>query len=1751
MTDENKMLQSEQSPEESPAAGPPEAEGPFVETPQAEGAAGTAVAVAEPSQPSDEHPPAGGDQPPRPAAKPFWRTAWFWGIAAALVVMGIALLQAARPLALDIRVSARPDFTETGELLLTGFDRLTAEEIQAALSIRPETAFAVALARDDPKTAVVTLAEVRNIAYTLDFSVELDASSAQASGGVAPRLYSYNTTVNGPQLTAFYAGGSSIFQYDPVRIVFSQQVDIDSFEENLSISPPTPYHIEYDHATVTLWPERGWEAGRRYTLAIDTGYAGKNGRQLAKRQVFSFGVRGESAVPDRPMMELVSDRDYILSDARDMTLVFRAEALEHNVPVVVETYRVPTLEKYREQSHIYLDYDVPLDILERADTNVYLVENGENRFSLPHPGEGAYIVSARYAHPHTGLETEERAGYLITPISVYMQSSSRDTLVWINSSKTGGPLPGYSISFGDAEEPLGTTGADGTVFLTDRNTGGGEYFDAPRDFRVYDPDGALVYYDMGVGENGYHEERYYSYLFLDRTLYKPEDTVCFWGFVRPYRNNRQSDMPSTVTVTFDPGGLELTREVPLSANGVFSGEFSLERIKSSQYQVQASLHFPDDEEGGSGVKRTFESAYLSVKEYQKPSYVIESNVHDNFYGAGDEVVVTATASFYDGTPVPRFPLEVSRYTPTGGWVSLDAVETDEHGNATFSFPAWVEGRSGLDAGPAAERYRVTIQSDGESITHIGQYSVFPSDILVETAMDRLGNNLAMTVRTYLLDLTSPRLQAAMSDAGSLDNDWLSNDRLLQIARGEPVDVEDMTLSLRWDYRDTRSIRHRYYNAAASTGFSNSYSLDTVANSNPDVAVIDDPVTGEKLVRFSTRGGAATVTDLIYLEDGRAIDFASPAYCRGAVKFKDGAGNSRFAYAHYPSADGYREDWNDAQSERKPVPGFSFEVYNRTSDTDLTPGRADGYDRGYHYYNSSVSVDVGDTLRFTLVEDGLPLPGDGRILYSVIQDGVLQRRVVSGDTFDLTIGMEHGLSSKLVAVYYDQTGVRIINQLDLKVQSDSMALRLAISPDKTSYRPGDTVTLGVRATDSKGRGVSGNLCVAVVDESIFALSEQYVSVLSDLYGDLRYLDNSVRQYFTTYRDELPEQWMDGGKGDGGMVDFYDSHRSNFKDTALFFPTVTNSSGNATVTFKLPDNATSWRITAVEISDSLMGGQSKSNIISTLPFFCRPVLTSKYIEGDDFAMLVQGHGTLLDADSDIEYVVTVTGDGYEKTITASGKAYIAQEINFGKLPVGSYTVLSRAQYLGYADTVELPIDVIKSNLELVVNKPLDLSRPFDISAVRYPVTVTFFNKEAQPFVTSINSLFGHYCMQTSQRLSRVIAKQSLRRSMPDQQIPTYIADTGENIADMQNTDGGIGPTLNSTSDPLLTTYVLLVAPDQFNRNQMSAYYHRQLETLQSAKEIAACHLGLSVLGEMDAKALNGLAAQSASLDVKAYYIAALAVIGETEAAGALYEAHCAPHTARPAANNQSLDWERDAAACWIAASLLHHEDADRLSLHFGSYAWRYRTLYECMIYVSNYQEIIEPSSFRYSVGGQTRSVTLGAGEDDGGYAKRFDTAQLMHALVLSKSELESFRLLDYSDNLTAVAYYIGEPEEIGIEPSPNLRMTKEIEQVDDSTYEVTLVMRFSQNAPTGQYDISDWIPSNTRRYDLDQGRDFSARQEGQNLYISYYHREQQPRIVTYSYRVRKTFTGEAALDTAYLIHGDTGENCRTEKGVFVIR
>ena len=204
----------------------------------------------------------------------------------------------------------------------------------------------------------------------------------------------------------------------------------------------------------------------------------------------------------------------------------------------------------------------------------------------------------------------------------------------------------------------------------------------------------------------------------------------------------------------------------------------------------------------------------------------------------------------------------------------------------------------------------------------------------------------------------------------------------------------------------------------------------------------------------------------------------------------------------------------------------------------------------------------------------------------------------------------------------------VGVINLKVDPAEKRLFVDIQKNKEVYEPGEVVTVNFRIKDSRGAECPGSLAVAVVDLGVLNLiGYQTPDPFSVFYGErpLSVRTSETRIHVVGRRDygEKGEEPAAGaGESPGGLTGGILQEvelRGDFRTTAYWNPSiVSDRGGQAQVTFKLPDNLTTFRIMAVaQTADSCFGaGESTFRVSKTLllqaalPRFAR---VGDYFEG----------------------------------------------------------------------------------------------------------------------------------------------------------------------------------------------------------------------------------------------------------------------------------------------------------------------------------------------------------------------------------------------------------------------------------------------------------------------------------------------------------------------------------------------------------
>lgn len=394
--------------------------------------------------------------------------------------------------------------------------------------------------------------------------------------------------------------------------------------------------------------------------------------------------------------------------------------------------------------------------------------------------------------------------------------------------------------------------------------------------------------------------------------------------------------------------------------------------------------------------------------------------------------------------------------------------------------------------------------------------------------------------------------------------------------------------------------------------------------------------------------------------------------------------------------------------------------------------------------------------------------------------------------------------------------------ELLVEANTKSLHVAINTDKQVYEPGEQVTVNIDVKNSKDQPVEAEVSLALVDEAIFSLSNELTKPIFQAFYGPRPLNVDTYDSMRPYRE-----LMAGGMGGGGDA-MVAAPRRDFPDTAAWYPVlVTDENGHASITFKLPDNLTSWRLTAKAITLTHQVGEGRANIETKKDLMLRPFLPRVLTTGDQTELSVMVHNY-----SSKERTVKVTIDGQHLqiqdavtqsvTIPAAGSKLVGWSV----VPTGTteipltFSVVANDQS---QDSIQLPLPVqplAVTDVQSVSGTfrdsiSLDLVRPTDTLADNSLVMLRLSRSPASSLLDGLEYLTGYPYGCVEQTMSRampnaVLGRASAQLGMGGEgfqaRIDPLIAASIQKLYGFQHEDGGWGWWFDDRSDDYQTAWVL---------------------------------------------------------------------------------------------------------------------------------------------------------------------------------------------------------------------------------------------------------------------------------------------------------------------------------------------------------
>ncbi len=188
-----------------------------------------------------------------------------------------------------------------------------------------------------------------------------------------------------------------------------------------------------------------------------------------------------------------------------------------------------------------------------------------------------------------------------------------------------------------------------------------------------------------------------------------------------------------------------------------------------------------------------------------------------------------------------------------------------------------------------------------------------------------------------------------------------------------------------------------------------------------------------------------------------------------------------------------------------------------------------------------------------------------------------------------------------------------------IGTEEKELSVEVTANKTYYLPGEEVKLTVKTKNHQGQSIPAEVSVAVADLSVLALKGNPKK------NPLVFFYNGFPLSVTTasnIKNILHEVDIPlGTKGGSGAEpdDLAKKKRGIFKDTAFWEASVeTDQNGDASVTFTLPDNLTTWQVESLGVTKDTKLGVDYQEFTTKKDLMAVPLKPRFVVPGDTFSL-----------------------------------------------------------------------------------------------------------------------------------------------------------------------------------------------------------------------------------------------------------------------------------------------------------------------------------------------------------------------------------------------------------------------------------------------------------------------------------------------------------------------------------------------------
>ncbi|MEA5537835.1 MG2 domain-containing protein [Limnoraphis robusta Tam1] len=858
-------------------------------------------------------------------------------------------------------------------------------------------------------------------------------------------------------------------------------------------------------------------------------------------------------------------------------------------------------------------------------------------------------------------------------------------------------------------------------------------------------------------------------IFSDRQLYQPGEKVALTGVAYYLQNGelkQDKNVNYTVTLRTSDGKEKTLGSYPTNEFGTFSLEFTLDEDQAlGDYSLSAKAENEVEIYGD-----------LRVAEFKPPNFKVELNLDKETAIQGETLTANTESNYLFGSPVVGGKAEY--------YVTRTATEFTPKGWEQYNFGRqwfWPEEKPTLSSDVLQKSKVLDQGGKGTQTVKIDKDLPYPVEYRVDVQVSDV-TNLAVSDSQSLTALPSNRLIGLKTPFVAEANKAFPIEVVVTDPNGKALSNIGVRLELqKMNYSNVTRVVAGGQTPKNQVEYKTVATTEVKSNKTPKTVSLTPPESGSYRIQanFSNNSSEATATDLQIWATGD-----SPVFW--------GENNDNRLQIELDK-DTYKPGETATALIKSPYP--EGELYFAVV-------------RDKPLYESLTTVTGGaPQIQFTVTSEMLPNAAVEAVL---VRQGEPLSEVEPGSVENLS-----------------QIGF-----VPFKTDLAEKTLNVTITPTKSEVEPGSEQTLQLQLTDANNQPKRGQFTVMVVNEAILQLTGyRPPNLLETVYAEqpisTRFSDNRPEVALDSMASQLAKGWGYGGGFSAGIGNT--RIRKNFQALAYYQGSiVTDNSGKANVTFKLPDDLTTWRVMVVATDGNFKFGSGETTFISTQSLLSNPILPQFARPGDKILAGVSvtnntGNKGMIDIKADVAGGVKLSPgnantQSIKRPLQAGTQAYYFPVL---VQDVGTSQVKFQTAFDGKTDGFEVPLEVkpvlvteqvIESGTTTnSLNIPINVSRDtvrdtgglyISLASTLIPQITApakqIFNQTDLPFLEPAASqlLIASNLQQLSQKYGQNFSELNLNAQAQK---------SLEQIFQLQQNDGGLAVyPEQKTSNPLLSAY-----------------------------------------------------------------------------------------------------------------------------------------------------------------------------------------------------------------------------------------------------------------------------------------------------------------------------------------------------------